>query len=269
MIVNPALSIELNTETKLINKITNASENYVSFSDKGKLLLSIITLGISYIIICLIKDHKKEKYRTECIQITKLLLSSLNNLEKEQSEEKFILTPLPKGEKLKLTQKFSNNENRYQTIIKDKKVRVFHLGQYNKSKSYVNKTFEEIKNLLVSNILKHEKGHVIVILKINKPNELIIYNKKTIDAKLRETHKYRYTSLYFIEEKNSFTNRHLILGIISPSEKIFLLSPSSDDDRNIYCNTNIKYVKLNLTSKEAKIHDHEEKIKLIKIFMDT
>ncbi|HGJ5875498.1 MAG TPA: hypothetical protein ACHBX0_02675 [Arsenophonus sp.] len=62
MIIDRALSTELNTETKLINNnkpniidnIINDPENYVSLSDKGKLLLSIITLGVSYIVINLI-----------------------------------------------------------------------------------------------------------------------------------------------------------------------------------------------------------------------
>ncbi|WP_180559068.1 hypothetical protein [Arsenophonus endosymbiont of Apis mellifera] len=125
MIIDRALSTELNTEIKLINNnnpsiinnIINAPENYVNFSDKGKLLLSIITLGISHIVINLIEDHRKEKVRSECITITKNLLSSLNSIENQQSEEKVILISLPKGERLKLTQRFSNNENRYETVI--------------------------------------------------------------------------------------------------------------------------------------------------------
>lgn len=154
MIIDRALSTELNTETKLINNnkpniidnIINDPENYVSLSDKGKLLLSIITLGVSYIVINLIEDHRKEKPRAECIAITKYLSSSINSIEKEQSEEKVILIPLPKGERLKLTQRFSQNENRYETIIEYKNFCIFYLGEYNESKSYVNKTIEEIKN---------------------------------------------------------------------------------------------------------------------------
>ena len=71
MIIDRALSTELNTEPKLINNnnpsiidnIINDPENYVSLSEKGKLLLSIITLGVSYIVINLIEDHRKEKAR--------------------------------------------------------------------------------------------------------------------------------------------------------------------------------------------------------------
>lgn len=303
MIIDRALSTELNTEIKLINNnnpsiinnIINAPENYVNFSDKGKLLLSIITLGISHIVINLIEDHRKEKVRSECITITKNLLSSLNSIENQQSEEKVILISLPKGERLKLTQRFSNNENRYETVIEYKKAIILHMGKYNESKCYVNKTFEEIKNLLVSDILQHEhdytykdeslltiarhikqkiddninnKKHKEVILKINNPNEPIIYNPKSIGAKLRETYKEGYTSLAFIDKKNNLTNKkHLILGIVSPSKQVFLLSPASGDDRNIYHDTNIRYVKLNLTSK-AKIYSREEKNELIKEFYE-
>ncbi|MFV9997777.1 MAG: hypothetical protein AB8W37_12110 [Arsenophonus endosymbiont of Dermacentor nuttalli] len=71
MIIDRALSTKLNTEPKLINNnnpsiidnIINDPENYVSLSEKGKLLLSIITLGVSYIVINLIEDHRKEKAR--------------------------------------------------------------------------------------------------------------------------------------------------------------------------------------------------------------
>ncbi|MDR5617066.1 hypothetical protein [Arsenophonus sp.] len=304
MIIDRALSTELNTELKLINNnnssiinnIINDPENYVSFSDKGKLLLSIITLGISHVVIHLIEDHRKEKSRAECIAITKNLLSSLNSIENQQSEEKVIFISLSKGERLKLTQRFSNNENRYETIIEYKKVRVFHLGQYNESKSYVNKTFEEIKKLLVSDILAHEydytykdeslltiaknikqklddninnKEHNGVVLKINNPNEPIIYNQKSIGAKLRETYQEGYTSLSFIEKKNNFTNKkHLILGIVSPSKQVFLLSPASGDDKNIYYDTNIRYVKLNLTSK-TKLDSREKRNELIKEFYES
>ncbi|RXK33285.1 hypothetical protein BBD39_08315 [Arsenophonus endosymbiont of Bemisia tabaci Asia II 3] len=236
MIIDRALSTELNTELKLINNnnssiinnIINDPENYISFSDKGKLLISIITLWISHVVIHLTEDHRKEKSRAECIAITKNLLSSLNSIENQQSEEKVIFISLPKGERLKLTQRFSNNENRYETIIEYKTVRVFHLGQYNENKSYVNKTFEEIKKLLVSDILAHEydytykdeslltitknmkqklddninnKEHNGVMLKINNSNEPIIYNQKSIGAKLRETYQEDYTSLSFIEKK--------------------------------------------------------------------
>lgn len=170
------------------------------------------------------------------------------------------------------------------------------MGKYNESKSYVNKTFEEIKNLLVSDILQHEhdytykdeslltiarhikqktddkinnKKHKEVIIKINNPNEPIIYNQKSICAKLRETYQEGYTSLVFIDKKNKFTNKkHLILGIVSPSKQVFLLSPASGDDRNIYYDTNIRYVKLNLTSK-TKIYSREEKNELIKEFYEN
>lgn len=94
MIIDRALYTEIkliNNNPSIINNIINAPENYVNFSDKGKLLLSIITLGISHIVINLIEDHRKEKVRSECITITKNLLSSLNSIENQQSEEKVIL----------------------------------------------------------------------------------------------------------------------------------------------------------------------------------
>ncbi|MFS1563309.1 MAG: hypothetical protein ACL7AX_06680 [Candidatus Arsenophonus phytopathogenicus] len=70
-------------------------------------------------------------------------------------------------------------------------------------------------------------------------------------------------------KKNNFTNKkHLILGIVSPSKQVFLLSPDSGDDKNIYYDTNIIYVKLNLTSKN-KLDSREKRNELIKEFYES
>lgn len=50
--------------------------------------------------------------------------------------------------------------------------------------------------------------------------------------------------------------------------KFFLLSPARGDDKNIYYDTNIRYVKLNLTSK-TKLDSREKINELIKEFYES
>ncbi|HGJ5878270.1 MAG TPA: hypothetical protein ACHBZ9_04145 [Arsenophonus nasoniae] len=298
MIIDRNLSTELNIDTRFINtdnpsiieNITNNPDNYVNFSDKGKLLLSIVTLGISYVIINLIEDHNKEKSRSECINITKKLLSSFDNI---KGEQKTVHISLPKGETLKISERFCEKENKYQTVIEYKKCMSFRLGKYNESKSYVDKSFQEIKKMLIKDIISHESdysfrdGSLVTLaknihqkdiedlnkkkcgeylIKFNNLENPIVYDEKNIEVKLRETFQEGFFVLSFIEKQNIRRKKHLLLGIVTPDNQSFILSTSSGNNRIINNNGGcLRYIKLgtkeNITEVDNNLMDKLKKLK--------
>ncbi|MGL9721215.1 hypothetical protein [Symbiopectobacterium sp.] len=278
--LNADLNYYKTSEHSIINDAILSPENSVNFSYEGRVLLAIVTLGVIYVVIKLLEDYRQNKVRTDVLSITTTLLNSIERLDESAYEEKKIRISLSNGNEIVFTERC--NSSGYCTVIEEKKPRALHVGKYNEKKAYIYKSFKEIKETLVQDIISHKdhysyKEDALIdvatylkqksenamkdkelgshIIQANKITHPVIFNKKNIGVKLREEHVPGYTTFTFLSKKNMFSSReHIVLGVATSCGREFVLSASSGDDRNIYSDKNVKYIKLGLTGGD-KIED--------------
>ncbi len=271
--LNADLNYYKTSEHSIINNAIFSPKNSVNFSDEGKILLAIVTFGVSFVVIKLLEDYRQNKVKTDVLSITMTLLNSIECLEGSACKEKKIKIPLSNGNEVVFSERC--NSNGYCTVIEEKKPRALHVGKYNEKKAYINKSFKEIKETLVQDIISHKdhysyKEDALIdiaaylkqkaddamkdkkignnIIQVNKITHPVVFNKKNIGVKLREEHTPGYTTFTFLSKKNVFSSReHIVLGVVTPCGSEFVLSASSGTDRNIYSDKNVKYIKLGLT----------------------
>ncbi|MBG6248700.1 MULTISPECIES: hypothetical protein [Symbiopectobacterium] len=86
--LNSDLNYYKTSEHSIINDAIFSPENSVNFSDEGRILLAIVTLGVSYVVIKLLEDYRQNKVKTNILSITTTLLNSIERLDESASEEK-------------------------------------------------------------------------------------------------------------------------------------------------------------------------------------
>lgn len=262
------------SENSIISNATFSPNNHVFFSDTGRVLLAIVTLGVSCIVIKIIEDYKQCKAQAEVLSISLALLNSIDCLDGSNNNEKVIRIPLSNGNEVVFTER--RNTSGYCTVIEEKKPRWMHMSSYTEDKTYINKSLKEIQKTLIQDIISHQEHYsykegaliemanylkskmddavnsrrINNIIKANEITHPILYDEKNIGVKLRECHVPGDITLMFLSKSNNIlsSREHIVLGVVTPSGDEFVLSASSGDGRNIYSDKNVRYIKLGLTS---------------------
>lgn len=256
----------------ILDNVINAPENYVNFSDDGKRLLAVMTLGISYLVIKLIEDHRQCRAQSEYVLTASVLLTAIDSMDVGGTTDKKIVIPFPDGTHVVLVERHSANG--YGIVMEEKKDRAFHVGKYNERKVYINKTLSEIKEILVSDIINNkysfnaehqgliqlaegikkkqedkEKENIICenIKLTHKETHPLYYDEKSVSVKLREQYQPGYVTLsFFVKELALGMKKHLVLGVVTSQGEKYILSQASGKDRNLGKTGSVRYVKLNI-----------------------
>ncbi|MCW2477075.1 hypothetical protein [Candidatus Symbiopectobacterium sp. NZEC151] len=249
----------------------DSPENKVALSEDARKILRIITLGLSHYLILYVEGNRRESALLDYVKMTEMLLGAIDeNMQK-------INIPLGNGKRVEFTEEVTS-KNGYCTVMRETRPGVAHIGTREDKKVYINKTLSQIARTLTVDVLNNKlelsdkfpslieratcikakmdaDAEIVTVAEnvklIYPPTHPMIYKEETIGAELKTIFTQGMYSFAFMTKVKDFLGiiehgEHKVLGVITPSQKMYVFSAASGKNKHVGNNKEVCYIKLDL-----------------------